>query len=238
MDFLIGLFNSLIFEPLLNFLIVVVNFVPGHALGPAIVLVTVIIRLILYPLSHKALISQRKLFALQPEVKKIQEKLKDNKQEQSKVIMELYKKEKINPLAGCVPFLIQIPFIFGLYRVFLFELTPDNLPPLYSLVSMPESISTVFLGISLSQPSVILALLAAVSQFFLSKFMFSRRKNMGLSSGKKNDLQSMMGKQMTYVLPVVTFFIAQSFPAGLALYWVTTTLFSFGEQYIINRKIS
>ncbi|OGZ60978.1 MAG: hypothetical protein A2919_00545 [Candidatus Spechtbacteria bacterium RIFCSPLOWO2_01_FULL_43_12] len=238
MNFFIELFNNLIFEPLLNFLIVTVNLVPGHSLGLSIIIVTVLIRLVLYPLSHKALVSQRKLFALSPEIKKIQEKLKEDKQAQSKAVMELYKKEGINPLAGCVPFLIQLPFIFGLYRVFLSELTPGSLPPLYSFVSAPQNISASFLSMSLTEPSIFLALSAAISQFFLSKFMFSRRKDMGISSGKKNDFQSMMGKQMMYVLPVVTFFIAQSFPAGLALYWVTTTLFSFGEQYIINKKIS
>lgn len=237
MDFLIGIFNALIFEPLLNLLVFTLNFIPGHSLGLSIIIVTVLIRLVLYPLSHKALISQRKLFTLQPEIKKIQKKIGKDKQAQSKAVMELYKKEKINPLAGCVPFLIQLPFIFGLYRVFLFELTPQNLPPLYSFVGMPLSINTTFLSISLMEPSIILAFLAAVSQFFLSKFMFSRRKSMGISSGKKNDLQNIMGKQMMYVLPVITFFIAQSFPAGLALYWLSTTLFSFGEQYIINKKI-
>ena len=238
MDLLIGLFNSLIFEPLLNLLIVTVNFIPGHNLGLAIIIVTFLIRLVLYPLSHKALVSQRKLFALSPEIKKIQKKLNEDKQAQSKAVMELYKKEGINPLAGCVPFLIQLPFIFGLYRVFLSELTPGSLPPLYSFVSVPQNINTLFLGISLTESSILLALMAAVSQFFLSKFMFSRRKDTGITSGKKNDFQSIMGKQMMYVLPVVTFFIAQSFPAGLALYWVTTTLFSFGEQYIINKRIS
>jgi len=120
--------------------------------------------------------------------------------------------------------------------VFLAELTIENLSGLYSFVSVPTAIHTDFLGIiNLLEPSIILALLAASAQFILSKTMFSKRKQMGTTA--TSGMQAMMGKQMIYVLPLVTFFIAQSFPAGLVLYWFITTVFSFGQQLVINKSI-
>ncbi|MEX0869919.1 MAG: YidC/Oxa1 family membrane protein insertase [Candidatus Spechtbacterales bacterium] len=236
---MIALFNTLIFEPLFNLLVFVVSLVPGNELGVAIIIVTLIIRGMLYPLSHKALKSQRQLTKLQPEIKKIQEKHKKDKQEQSKAIMEFYKENNINPFSGCVPFLIQIPIIIGLYRVFLININNDIGEHLYSFVSAPENINTVFLNIDLVGSSVFLAVLAGGAQFGLSKLTFSRKSKSGApaASGKAADFQNMMGKQMTYVLPVVTVFIAQNFPAGLVLYWFITTLFSFGQQYVINKSV-
>lgn len=236
MSFLITIFDETIFRPILNLLVIVLNILPGNDLGWAIIIVTIITRVVLFPLSHKALKSQKKLVEFQPQLKKIQKKYKDDKQKQSKAVMEFYKKQNINPLSGCLPFLIQLPIIIGLYRVFLIELTPENLTGLYSFVASPAYIYTNFLGVvNLLEASVVLALLAAFAQFLVSKITFNQRGKTGNQS--VSGLQGMMGKQMTYVLPFVTFFIAQNFPAGLVLYWFTTTVFSFGQQIIINKMI-
>lgn len=241
MDFIIALFNEIIFRPLLNLLVFVFNILPGDDLGVAIIGVTLLIRFILYPLSYKALKSQKKLADLQPQLKEIQDKHKKDKQAQSRAVMSFYKENGVNPFAGCVPFIIQLPILIGLYRVFLIELTPENLTGLYSFVATPQNIDLIFLGfINLAQPSALLAVLTGFAQFLQSKVTFSQRKNIGASqsgSGATRDFQNIMGKQMTYVLPVVMVFIALSFPAGLALYWFVTTLFSFVQQYVINRKM-
>jgi YidC/Oxa1 family membrane protein insertase len=231
---MVALFNTIIFEPLLNFLVVVTNFLPGNDLGFAIIIVTVIIRVLIYPLSGKALKSQKRLTELQPKIKEIQNKHKNDRQKQSQAIMEFYKKEGINPFAGCLPLLIQLPIIIGLYRVFLVDLSTSEINEyLYSFVAAPEVIHTNFLGlVELTQPSLVLAVLAGLSQFVLSKLTFKQRKKTGLSLD--GGIQAMMVTQMTYVLPVVTVFIAQSFPAGLVLFWTATTLFSLGQQYVIN----
>lgn len=239
MDILITVFNEIIFRPLINFLVVILNFLPGSNLGLAIIVVTLIARFLLYPLSHKALKSQRQMANLQPQLKEIQKKHKNNKEARSRAIMEFYKENKVNPFSGCLPFLVQLPLIIGLYRVFLSDLTPEGFSGLYSFVSTPEFVNTMFLGfLNLSEPSLALAILAGFSQFLLSKSIFSQRKKIGIATtSKKGDFQSMMGTQMTYVLPVVTVFIAQSFPSGLVLYWFVTTVFSFAQQYVINKTV-
>ena len=236
MNVLILIFNETIFRPILNLLIIVLNVLPGNDLGWSIIIVTLLTRLVLFPLSHKALKSQKRLAELQPQLKDIQKKYKNDKQKQSQAVMEFYKKQNINPFSGCLPFLVQLPIIIGLYRVFLVELTPKNLTGLYSFVASPLYINTNFLGVvNLLETSMVLALLAAFAQFLVSKITFNQKKKMG--SQPTSGLQGMMGKQMTYILPFVTFFIARSFPAGLVLYWFTTTVFSFGQQYMINSAL-
>ena len=133
MGFLITIFNEIIFRPLINLLVVVLNFLPGNDLGFAIIVVTLVTRFLLYPLSHKALKSQRQMANLQPQLKEIQKKHKKNREAQSRAIMEFYKENKISPFSGCLPFLVQLPLIIGLYRVFLSDLTPEGLSGLYSL---------------------------------------------------------------------------------------------------------
>jgi len=240
MSFLITIFNEIIFRPLINFLVVVLNFLPGSDLGFAIIVVTIITRFLLYPLSHKALKSQKQMANLQPQLKEIQKKYKNNKEAQSKAIMKFYKENNVSPFSGCLPFLVQLPLIIGLYRVFLSDLTPEGLSGLYSFVAAPAYIDTMFLGfLNLAESSLVLAILAGFSQFLLSKSTFAQRKKIGAANtGKKGDFQSMMGTQMTYVLPVVTIFIAQSFPSGLVLYWFITTVFSFVQQYVINKTVN
>ena len=234
---LLTIFNEIIFRPILNLLIFIVDYLPGHSLGWAIVAVTVITRLILFPLSHKALSSQKKMSQLQPQLKEIQKEFKDDRQKQSQAVMEFYKKNNINPFAGCLPFLIQLPIIIGLYKVFSIQLTPETLNGLYSFVGAPSGINTNFLGlVPLTEVSMVLAFLAAFSQFMVSRITFSQRKKIGTSGN--SGLQGMMGKQMIYVLPLVTFFIAQSFPAGLVLYWFVTTVFSFAQQLFINKSLN
>ncbi|OGZ63057.1 MAG: hypothetical protein A3H51_01060 [Candidatus Spechtbacteria bacterium RIFCSPLOWO2_02_FULL_38_8] len=234
MNFLITAFNEIIFRPILNLLVFVIDVIPGSDLGLAIILVTVAVRILLYPLSHKALVSQKKISQLQPKLKEIQKKYKDDRQKQSEAVMAFYKENNMNPFAGCLPFLIQLPIIIGMYRVFLTELSLET-DGLYSFVSAPLYIHTNFLGlINLLEPSVILALLAAFAQFMVSRITFAKRQKLGPSV---SGLQGMMGKQMMYVLPLVTFFIAQNFPAGLVLYWFITTVFSFGQQILINKAI-
>lgn len=235
MSFLSIIFNESIIRPLLNLLVGVINFLPGNDFGLAIIIVTLLSRILFYPLSYKALKSQKALAKLQPKLKEIQNKHKNNREDQSKAIMELYKENKINPFSGCIPILIQLPLLIGLYKVFLSDLSPDGIQGLYSFVSAPEHINTTFLGVlNLTQPSLILAICAGLAQFLLSKSTFAKKKQIGITSGTK-DFQNIFGKQMMYVFPFITVFIARTFPAGLALYWLVTTLFSFGQQYIINR---
>jgi YidC/Oxa1 family membrane protein insertase len=226
-------FNEALYRPIFNLLVWTYNVIHGHDLGVAIILVTVFLRVILYPPSHKALKSQKALQDLQPKIKEIQAKYKE-KEARAKAMMEFYKEHHVNPLSGCLPLLIQLPILFALYKVFLTGLNHKSLEALYPFISTPETLDPTFLGmVNLQDPSRILAILAGVSQFLQGKSMYAQRAQTGASS---SDFSNMMSKQMIYMMPLFMVFIAWKLPAGLALYWVVTTLFSLGQQMVINKS--
>ncbi len=232
------IYNIILFQPLLNLLVFLYNNIGD--LGIAIIIITILIRLILLYPSYKALKSQRALQELQPKIKDLQKKHKDNKEDQTKALMEFYKENKVNPFSSCLPMLIQLPIIFALYRVFRTGLSEINTDYLYPFIKAPEHINTLFLGfLNLNDTNIFLAVLAGVLQFIQSKMMLAKTKNKNQAKEKApqglGDMSGMLGKQMTYLMPAMTVFIAMSLPSGLALYWVTTTLFAIAQQYVIMR---
>lgn len=236
MNFLSVVFHSFFYQPLFNGLIFLYNIFPIHDLGIAIILLTIIIRLILYPLNQKAIASQAILTKLQPQIKEIQEKYKADRTKQSQVLMAFYQENKINPASGCLPILVQLPFLFALYRVFLDGLNPEKLSGLYSFIHKPEEINTLFLGlINLAQNNYWLAILAGALTYWQSKMMTASRANPA-KSATDGDFASAMNKQMLYFMPLFTVFIAWKLPSGLTLYWVIATLAGIGQQYLIFKK--
>ncbi len=239
MSAIVDIFNITLYQPLFNALIWLYNNLPGQDLGIAIIVLTVVIRLILYPLSKKAIASQKSISKLQPKIKEIQKKYK-NKEEQAKAMMELYKEYKINPMAGCLPLLIQFPILIALYRVFITGLNSDKFNLLYSFVRPPDSLNTIFLGIvDLSQRSVVLALIAGFFQFIQSKMIMPQKPTSQAKDNKKGnvDFSVMMSQQMTYFMPIITIFISLSMPAALPLYWIVITLFGIIQQYFTKIQI-
>jgi len=237
MDLLITAFNEILYRPLFNALVWLYNILPGHDLGVAIIILTVIIRLLLYPLTQKGIKSQKALTELQPKIKELQKKYK-SKEEQARAMMELYRQHKINPLSGFLPLLIQLPILIALYRVFLGGLDPERLNGLYSFISQPETLSPMFLGIiNLAERNMVLAVLAGFLMFIQSKMMLGKKQlqKSGLKIGGR-DFSSMMGQQMTYFMPLLTVLIAWGLPAALPLYWIVITLFGIGQQYLIGRR--
>lgn len=237
MDLLITAFNELLYRPLFNALVWLYNILPGHDLGVAIIVLTVIIRLLLYPLTQQAIESQKALTELQPKIKELQKRYK-TREEQARAMMELYRQHKINPLSGFLPLLIQLPILIALYQVFLGGLDPERLNGLYSFVSQPAALDPMFLGIiNLSQRHMGLAVLAGFLMFIQSKMTLGQKKSQpaGLKIGGK-DFSSMMGQQMTYFMPLITILIAWSLPAALPLYWIVITLFGIGQQYLVKSR--
>lgn len=234
---MIQIYNAILFQPLLNLLIFLYNHIGD--IGIAIIIVTILIRLILIYPSLKALKSQKALQELQPKIKDLQEKHKGNKEEQTKALMGFYKENKVNPFSSCLPMLVQLPIIFALYGVFRTGLSSQNVEHLYPAVPAPEHINTFFLGIvNMAEPNVLMAIIAGALQFIQSKMMLSKIKNKPSSNKAPKglaDMSGLMGKQMTYLMPAMTVFIAMSLPSGLALYWITTTLFAIVQQYAIMR---
>ena len=172
---------------------------------------------------------------IQPKLNELREKHKDNKEAQAKAMMELYKEHKINPFASCLPLLLQLPILIGLYQVFRVALNPamnmTSVERLYSLMCRgPRALARIFLRLWICRnPALLLAVIAGLAQFWQSKLMMPK------TAGQDATMKAMQ-MQTTYVLPVISMIIAMKLPAGLPLYWIVTTLFAVGQQYYINEE--
>jgi YidC/Oxa1 family membrane protein insertase len=232
MTILTQAFNLILYQPLLNILVLFYLYLPGHDFGIAIIILTILIKFLFYPLGRKSIKSQKALSGLQPKIKEIQEKYKQDKEKQTKEIIALYKKEKISPFSGCLPILIQLPVLIALYRVFGNGLQPGGMDFLYNFVPLPGAIdSTLFGIINLSQPNLIMAFLNGVLQFVQIK-MIGPKKIKKQGANFSDEIQ----KQMQYFMPVFIVLILFRLPSALALYFLTSTLFTIIQQYVILRK--
>ena len=231
------IFNAIFYQPILNLLVFLYNIIPGHDIGLAIIIMTVIIKLILLPLSKQSIKSQKSLQELQPKIDEIKKKYADNKEEQGRAMMQLYKQEKVNPFSSCLPLLIQLPFLWAVFMVFRDGLSGQSLNLVYSFIYQPEVINTISLGfINLAKPNIILAILAGLAQFWQAKMMITKRPDVRGSGAKDEDMMAIMNKQMLYIMPALTVFIGLSFPGGLALYWLITTLLTALQQLYLFKK--
>jgi len=221
------LFNEIFYRPLFNGLIFLYNIVPGHDMGISIIILTILIRFILWPLTSKSIKNQKVLTKIQPQIEEIKKKFKNNKEAQARALMGLYSENKINPLAGFLPLIIQIPIIFALWRVFLNSLNLD-LNSLYSFIPAPVQIQSIFLGlVDLSHKSVVLAVLAGALQYFQTKMIIPSYK-----PSRSSDFGQIMSKQMLYFGPLLSIIIFWSLPAALPLYWIVVTLMTLLQQYL------
>jgi len=234
------MFNTLLVDPLFNLLAVIYAVLPFRDFGVAIILLTIIIRLLLWPLVNKQLHSQRAMQQLQPEIARIKSEAKGDKQLEGKLMMELYKEKKINPLASFLPLLVQLPIFFALFVVLKDVVKPGeiahlayepvkHLGPIVDIIRGGAVFDPKFLSlIDLSKASPILAALAAVAQFVQTKQLQPKHKS--------KDPQAQMMAMMIYLFPALTFFIGLSLPAALALYWVTTSLVAILQQYLVLQR--
>lgn len=226
---MLHLYNEVIYRPILNTLVLLYNIIPGHDVGLAIIVVTFLIRLILAPFMHKSLKSQQMMNALQPKLNDVREKHKGDKEQQAKAIMGLYKEHKINPLASCLPLIIQLPILIALYQV-LAKALKGNLEGLYHFIHNPGLLNPKMFGIiDLSQPNFLFAIAAGLAQFWQSKMMTAS------NTPSTDPTAKMMNVQVTYILPLISVFIAWRLPAGLPLYWTVTTLLLVAQQKYISK---
>lgn len=237
-----NIFDIVLVQPLFNLLVFLYDAVPGSDMGVAIILLTLIIKLILWPFMNSSLKSQKAMQEIQPKIEELKKTHKDNKEALAKAMMTLYKEEKVNPLSSCLPLLIQFPILIALYSVFFKGFDPSALGMLYSFVPNPGEINKFFLGIvDLSVPSIWLAVLAGIFQFFQSRMLMAKqppKQVAGTPGAKDETMLASMNKSMLYFMPVMTVVIGVSLPGGLSLYWVTVTVFSIIQQAIVFRKKS
>ncbi len=229
-----ALFDEILYKPLFNGLVFLYSSVALGDLGLAIIFLTVLIRIILFPLFHESLRHQRLTQELQPHIKKIQETHKKNKEAQTKAILELFAHHKANPLTPIILILIQLPILFVLFKIFNGGINEESLSFLYSFVSRPETINHTLLGlVDLSRTSFSIVILATAAQYLQSILSVPKFKpGVNLTQAEK------IVHSMVYVGPVITAVVLISLPAALGLYWLTTTVFSIFQQLIINRTFS
>ncbi len=241
------MWNTIFYQPIYNILIFIIGHVTFGDVGFAIILVTIIVKLVIYPLTKKSIRSQILMKRMEPEIKLIKKNY-PNKEEQAKKTMDLYKKYGTNPFSGCFVVILQIPIIFALYFVFLHGLSLD--PSLiYSFLVKPAYIHTNFLGfIEMGNKSIFLALLAGITQFIQGYLATPVKANdkveilpVGadetVANSFQDDLASSMQTNIKYILPVFIVFIAWKISAAIALYFVISNTFSIVQEWYIRRSL-
>ncbi len=230
------LFTTILYQPLFNIFVGLYNFIPD--VGVVILIITILIRLALYPLNSKAIKSQKALTDLQPKLEEAKKKNAGNQQAIAQETMRIYRENKVSPFASCLPMLIQLPILIALYYVLQKGLTTSNFDLLYTFIKNPGAIKTISLGfMELGKASIVLAVLAGLAQFWQAKMMVRKKppKEAG-AGGKDEGMMSMMNKQMLYFMPVMTVIIGMQLPAGLTLYWFLSTVLSALQQIVVFKK--
>jgi YidC/Oxa1 family membrane protein insertase len=232
------MFQTIIYQPLTNALIFLTSFLSGNV-GLAIITLTVFIKLLLLPFARSTIKNQIAVKKLQPLLDDIKKQYLD-KTIQAQKMMELYKEHNTNPLSGCLPILIQLPIIIGLYQVFLKGSSIDT-SILYSFISLPQNLSHMFLGLDLTNKSLILALIAGITQYLQLKYSPSMQASTNTPTDNQDMQAAMMEnmqKSMKFMLPIMITFFSAVVPAAVALYWVTTNIFTLIQEWWIYRQIN
>jgi YidC/Oxa1 family membrane protein insertase len=242
-------FRTFFYNPVYNLFAALVLIFPGYSLGWAIITITLIIRLALLIPQQKMLVSQRRMQVIQPKIKAIQEEHKGDQATIGMKMMELYKKEGVNPLGSCLPILIQIPILIVLYQVILNISNPGNLAHLYQIDWLQSfrniTISSHFFGLELEKSGGIVGIVLGVvtgglqfGQMWLSQKKIKANQPEKEEKPKDPNMPDMqqMQKMMIYIFPAMAAIFAFQFPAGVGLYWLVGTLFMIIQQAVANRQ--
>ena len=229
------IWNTVLYQPLLNALAVLVSIIPGGDVGIAVIILTVLVKILLFPLSQKSIESHAEMNILAPEINKIKNS-GASKEEQARLTFDLYKKHRVNPFSGCLLVLIQIPVIFALYYVFYKGINFES-GLLYSFIKIPAHSNMIFLGfLDITKKSIILAILAGVSQYLQAHFMPKPVAFSGVNASFSDSFAKSMQMQMKYIFPFIVAFIAYSISGAVALYWITSNLFMVGQQIYVKKE--
>ncbi len=234
------MFHTFFYEPIYNLLVLVLTYAPLHDIGTAIVIVTLIVKLVLLPLNLSALRSQYLMKRVEGEMAELKEKHKDAPQEASKKMMEIYKREKINPFSSIFALIIQIPIIFALYRVFAKGLSADP-NSLYSFITFPENLHTVAFGLfDVTQKNIFIAIFAGLSSYMLARRQTSTMipKNDGKEETFQDQFMKSMKIQLLYVLPVIVTFSSAVLPSALGFYWFVSNIIAYLQDVYMKRKLA
>jgi YidC/Oxa1 family membrane protein insertase len=234
------MFHTLFYEPIYNLIVTVLTLVPMHDIGITIILVTCIVKLILLPLNLSALRTQYMMKKIEPEMEKIKKIQKEKPQEASKMMIELYKVEKINPFASLFVVIIQVPVFFVLYFVFSKGLFNDP-HSIYSFVMFPEKLHTEAFGLfDVTKKSIVMAILAGLSSYFLARRQTQSMgpKKDGNGESFQDQFMKSMKIQLLYILPIIIAFSASVLPSALALYWFVSNSIGYVQDVYMKKKLA
>lgn len=235
-----NIFHTAVYQPLYNALIAILSIGTWVDVGIAVIALTLMVKFVLAPLSLKAARTQLLMKELEAPMRELREKYKNDKAEQGKRMLELYKEKGVNPLSGFATLFVQLPVILGLYFVFLNGGLPDiHLGDLYSFVRVPEDVNMYFLGIAdMAGKSYVLAALAGITQYLQAKIAFPATGPRKDNASFQEDFARTMQIQMKYLLPVFIVFIAYVASAAVALYWITSNIFMIAQELYVRRILA
>ncbi|MCC6643121.1 YidC/Oxa1 family membrane protein insertase [Candidatus Peregrinibacteria bacterium] len=236
MSFFGWLWTTVIHQPIYNALIFFASIAPGHNLGLAIILLTILIRTILLIPNQKALKSQKKLQSVQHKISSLKDKHGDDQQKIAQETFAIYKEHKVSPFGSCLPILIQLPILIGLFNVIQNGMDPGSswllYPPLKSFDL--TLIETNFYGLwDLTKIDFItLPVLVGLLQFLQVKLSMGRKKP---AAGKSSEMET-ASRTMMFIMPVMIAFFTASVPSGVGLYWAFSTTYGIIQQLIVNKQ--
>lgn len=239
------LWRGIIYQPILNVLIGILVYMPGHKLGLSVILLTIIIRTILLVPSQKAMKAQLRMQEMQPKIEELKQKYKDDQARLAQETMLLWKTSKVNPLSSCLPILLQLPILIALYSVVNGGLSPDRSALVYDFMpafSLHE-IDPIFLGFDLLTRSVIvLPIIVGGLQFIQMQLMQAKQKKKkaaqkeGATPKPMQNEMEMANKMMKYIMPVMIAVFTAQLPAAVGLYWGTSTFYGILQQLVVNKE--
>jgi YidC/Oxa1 family membrane protein insertase len=231
-------FNAVVYNPLYNGLVSIVGVLPSHDVGIAVIILTIIVRVFLYPLSKKAIVTQKKMKKVAPELELLKEKYKKDREQQGKAMFALYKENDIHPFASFGLILIQLPILFALYWIFAFGGLPEiNIARLYSFVAEPAGVNMEFLGIvNMAGKSIVLAVLAGATQIAYTRLSMGARVKSVSTGSFSGDMARSFDLQARYVLPLIIGVVAYTVPSAAALYWVTSNTAMIVQELLMGRR--
>lgn len=235
------MFHTIFYLPLYNALVFLSSVMPGGDVGLAIISLTILVKLVLFPLFHRATVTQMMMKKVEPEIALIKEKYKDDQQLQTKKILEVYKTNKINPLVSFLAILVQLPIVLALFWVFQagfdFTSASSEVYPFLSSLDLTSIRTDMFGFFDITQKSLILALFTGITQYIQTALTLppAPKKKDGSAPNFKEDLARSMNMNMRYFMPVLIVFIAYGLSSAISLYWITSNLFSIVQEYYIRQ---
>ncbi len=233
-------FRAVFYDPLYNILILFIGFVPGGDVGVAVIALTLVVKFALLPVLFKGARTQAILRSLEPKLAAIREKMKDTPEEMAKATFALYKEYKVNPFSALIPVLVQTPFLLALFFIFSRGGLPDlKLDILYPFVTHPEQISMHLFGLfEVTRKSIVLAFIAAGSQFVYSLFSLPPLETRKADASFKDDFARSFQLNIRYILPAIIGVFAYTLPSAVAISWITGNIFGTIQELYVRRRLT